>query len=185
MADIVGINSHCTSWRVTQKTHACACCLARGAVAEISLALPTVAGILQPPLDPCVRLGGPPLPLLGLTLSCIIQCQQALSCTVATASSGSISSSQARYGILGLPRSFSTLTTASMKHSSNKKSKKGRAGRESSLKGPKRAAQDAESAGGSISADWTLGSAPSQGRFAQTTDETLHIVHACMCFLML
>ena len=93
-----------------------------------------------------------------------------------------MSSSQARYGILGLPRSFSTHTTASMKHSSKKKSKKGRAGRESGLKGPKRAAENAESAGANISGDWTLGSVPSQGSLSPATEETLHIVHVCVCF---
>lgn len=72
---------------------------------------------------------------------------------------------------MGLPRSFNTHTTGSVKHSSKKKSKKGRAGRESGLKGPRRAAQDAESAGGNISGDWTLASVPSQGRFAQPIDE--------------
>ena len=92
-------------------------------------------------------------------------------CVDATASSGSISSSQARYGILGLPRSFSTHTTASMKHSSKKKSKKGRAGRGSGLKEHKRAVGDAESAGGNISGDWTLGSVPSQGDLFLTNNE--------------
>ena len=68
-----------------------------------------------------------------------------------------------------------------MKHSSKKKSKKGRAGRESGLKGPKRAAEDAESAGGNTSADWTLGSVPSQGSLPLATQETLNTVHACVC----
>ena len=108
----------------------------------------------------------PPLPV-GLaphkSLSHITQCLKTLYCVDATASSGSISSSQARYGILGLPRSFSTHTTASMKHVSKKKSKKGRAGKGSGLKGSRRAVEDAESAGGNISGDWTLGSVPSQG----------------------
>lgn len=70
--------------------------------------------------------------------------------------------------MLGLSSSFSRHSTASRKHS-NKKKKKGLAGREgrgaSGLKGSKRRVGDGNSTSLVVdgSADWTLGSAPSRG----------------------